>query len=1574
MGEILELVIILWLISPIILFILYLLEKRKRKESEQEKQSMQIELNILRAKLDKTGTRTAGSAYDASARSPDSPPGHAPDKTSAGAYDYSSMYQRPQPSMLDRAAADKQPVFTDESRSVQNTAARAVPAVPDVPERPAQAENIQPVSEDISAVDIHGQVSAAGSPTSSNDIRPADVQPADDQPSQPVYTYTNNTYAEASYRPAEKPVKKIAPINIILALGTLFVSLAGFVFAGTQWSGLPALGKGAVLVSFSVLFFILHLVTEKKLDLPSAGKIFYILGSVFLPAAVFSAAVLKVFGNDFSFSDGNGGLVVAVMALCTGVCALIGAVHYDSRRAARCGYIALTLAAASIIIYLDGVAAAIELSVAAFAVMFFEGTVKRSERVNRNLKSEYSFFVTENIYVSALVSLFLSDGTHIFAVPVLIFAASFLISALRRNHGGADISAFCAYLAVGAYLAVRPENADGGILVLALLMIVYSVLNFMDMIPEELRRIVSVVRMIASVILIAAGIIMALTDTSTNLSVMISAVCVLAQLMISAYRGDRASLYAQAPAAVFMACEAGKLFGTAAPAAAAAICLIWLVAVRFAKRFYTRSADITVTLFAAAELVYSVVRSDASASTAFAVWAILIVCTVISAFTSKGTSVYGAVSTALASLAFAMPVHLYTGSGEKTLAAVAVCQFILSSLPLIIPRKEAKVFVKPFEAGWAAIAAVSVLTAAYGISWPYGIAAPLCVCAYFIIRSIIIHKSTDVGYIFDFGSDIAFCAYFAVMLLMPAPAQFKAAVFVCLLITAALSDRRVRAWALPAAMLMMFIPLRGYTSADTAGVITASAYGLTAAGMIYLRKDIYKKFIYLFPALFIMVITAVDMMLAYTIAAVGIAAMVCTALMHIRNEHGGIRMVLTAVTCASYVLMMTANVNTDDRLSMILGVVLWLFTAVSFGLGRDKISEYLFPVALISLYFPIVMFGSWKNTEMLRDIAGAASGAVFLAGMYMTGGKRTAFKATAPLMFVYPWWIYLAYGDECSFTIAGCTAVMLMLYSTGRGEGRSLRRIAALCISLVLLYITAVFSASISVYDIAARTVFMLVWLCIPVVLTREHILHKGTVEEIGVVISLAASYIPFMMISDRPGIDCAEVALIAMTAVMCIYRLLCMTGKLITPRASHFIMPLAMILLVRQYLSASVLLGCTAVVFAVSLTDAYQSANDGLRRYIYPSFAGFVLLAYRAARYMCETGELSHDTVYIAVTAAAVLVFLLSLVSDGTTGRASGAFSFAVMPFASAYMMYTAADGHSTAVLVCGYVLAVIASAAAIGMENTVLLYLMFPFVHLGTYNFIGADDSTILLTLIPAAAAAVFGRLYFRDALVKTRKFTDAFALTAVLGIMPIFSSGDDILSWWGGVALTLWFLLLYRKGDRNAVRYTSLTLASCMIIPLWCLQPFFEVPDIIKTEVSLVPFVIALALLYLIHRDHRPVVDTFAFGTAVIELLILFFDAARTGYAFDAVFLGAVILCILGLSFIFRQKRWFALAVCSAAAEALLMTIKLWNSRIWWVYLLIAGVILIAVGLGNEMKKKRIEQGKKTKLEQVMEEWTW
>ena len=68
-------------------------------------------------------------------------------------------------------------------------------------------------------------------------------------------------------------------------------------------------------MSFSVLFFGIHSFTERKLKLEQTGRIFYILGSVFLPAAVVAAGLLKVFGHYLSFYGDGRLLLFAILSV-----------------------------------------------------------------------------------------------------------------------------------------------------------------------------------------------------------------------------------------------------------------------------------------------------------------------------------------------------------------------------------------------------------------------------------------------------------------------------------------------------------------------------------------------------------------------------------------------------------------------------------------------------------------------------------------------------------------------------------------------------------------------------------------------------------------------------------------------------------------------------------------------------------------------------------------------------------------------------------------------------------------------------------------------------------------------------------------------------------------------------------------------------------------------------------------------------------------------------------------------------------------------------------------------------------
>ena len=252
---------------------------------------------------------------------------------------------------------------------------------------------------------------------------------------------------------------------------------------------------------------------------------------------------------------------------------------------------------------------------------------------------------------------------------------------------------------------------------------------------------------------------------------------------------------------------------------------------------------------------------------------------------------------------------------------------------------------------------------------------------------------------------------------------------------------------------------------------------------------------------------------------------------------------------------------------------------------------------------------------------------------------------------------------------------------------------------------------------------------------------------------------------------------------------------------------------------------------------------------------------------------------------------------------------------------------------------------------------------------------DYPIWWMIIAIVLVAAIGRYMAPHELINGKR-TDTCGFAAVAGpfvmIYNGIETGDRMIEWLGLLMCAAAFADLWRRDDEKPVRLIVLSCAAVMVMPVMWAQPFFTYPDIIKTEMMLLPVAAALALLYLLHRDHRRIIGDIAFPAAIVILVILFIDAANTGLVFDAVLLGAVIIAVLSLSFLFRRKRWFVLAIAAAASEAVLMTFKLWRSQAWWIYLLAAGLILIGAGLSAEARRRHPEN--KSALRVKLDEWKW
>ena len=227
-------------------------------------------------------------------------------------------------------------------------------------------------------------------------------------PQAPVHEEKTQPYIPPATQ-AETPNNGTNASVVIMVLGAMFITLAGFVFAAAAWGNLNNFFKSAVLISFSAVFFAMHLISARKLKLEAAGKVFFVLGSVLLPAAAAAGGMLGIFGSRFSFFGGGCALVFMTMFLLLSGCFFVGTHIYKSTSFSRIAYASLSAAFVSLMIQFREYAdfAAVLAGIVLLAMTLFEPKIKRHMGA---FGEEFHFFTTVCTWSLAAVSLIISDG------------------------------------------------------------------------------------------------------------------------------------------------------------------------------------------------------------------------------------------------------------------------------------------------------------------------------------------------------------------------------------------------------------------------------------------------------------------------------------------------------------------------------------------------------------------------------------------------------------------------------------------------------------------------------------------------------------------------------------------------------------------------------------------------------------------------------------------------------------------------------------------------------------------------------------------------------------------------------------------------------------------------------------------------------------------------------------------------------------------------------------------------------------------------------------------------------------
>ena len=200
-------------------------------------------------------------------------------------------------------------------------------------------------------------------------------------------------------------------------------------------------------------------------------------------------------------------------------------------------------------------------------------------------------------------------------------------------------------------------------------------------------------------------------------------------------------------------------------------------------------------------------------------------------------------------------------------------------------------------------------------------------------------------------------------------------------------------------------------------------------------------------------------------------------------------------------------------------------------------------------------------------------------------------------------------------------------------------------------------------------------------------------------------------------------------------------------------------------------------------------------------------------------------------------------------------------------------------------------------------------------------------------------------------------------ISGIIPVFhmiNCNDDRVRWFGILMLAVFVLSFYRRydDDRDSVRNRAiLTAMSLVVLFAWMTQPWIDISSDWKTEWYIVGIMITtvfnMIVVYRSATDEKPGWITFII--ACICSAVQLISAISSYEAGDAVFLGIAMILLLVWSYLARKKQWFILGVVTLGLLIISSTRVLWLSIAWWVYLLIAGSILIAIATVNEYNKR-------------------
>ncbi|UOQ91657.1 hypothetical protein MUO14_13970 [Halobacillus shinanisalinarum] len=262
--------------------------------------------------------------------------------------------------------------------------------------------------------------------------------------------------------------------------------------------------------------------------------------------------------------------------------------------------------------------------------------------------------------------------------------------------------------------------------------------------------------------------------------------------------------------------------------------------------------------------------------------------------------------------------------------------------------------------------------------------------------------------------------------------------------------------------------------------------------------------------------------------------------------------------------------------------------------------------------------------------------------------------------------------------------------------------------------------------------------------------------------------------------------------------------------------------------------------------------------------------------------------------------------------------------------------------------------------------------------YRMIIDRQVMLVLLMISFVVLVVIGRVMYSHLVEKKKDsiILDSFTWVALLYSPFLFTFLQENTTVWLQIVpyllLSVWFILNRLRWGTQMAAAIFETLSVLTIYPAYLLV-IYEYrdlwSDLIQAELEVLPLIgVMIFLQKQTWSDYRQIMKRIQLSLLLGISAYLVVDAIFSHTIWDAWIIGSLSLISMVVGMQLRIKSYFFVGMGVLIFNVIYQTRPYWGNMPWWVYLLVAGLLLIGIASYNEWQKQQGHNPVGRKLKQL------